>query len=78
VPLRLLEAVHVRVVCDGCGNETAEVCGKHESPPAARAMAAAKFRNFGWHQDLPSRRDRAQPVDDGRWYCPVCARRTHP
>jgi hypothetical protein len=81
VPLQLIEAVHVRVICDGCGSVTAEVCGKREPPAAARAMAAQKFRGFGWHQDATTHRDRARDAavrdGSGRWYCPSCARQTH-
>jgi hypothetical protein len=80
-PLELIDAVHVRVICDGCGHASAEVCGKRELATAARAMATHKFHAFGWHQDPATHRDRehAMAMRDGtgRWYCPACARKTH-
>jgi hypothetical protein len=81
MPLLIVEAVHVRVVCDGCGNETAELCAKREIAVTARAIAAHKFRGYGWHQDPRTERSRereaAEHSGDGRWYCPACSKRTH-
>jgi hypothetical protein len=81
VPLQVVEAVHVRVTCDGCQKATAEVCAKRELGPAARASAVRKFRDVGWHHDPSTHRSREHDMalrdGSGRWYCPTCASRTH-
>jgi hypothetical protein len=33
LPLIVVEAAHIRVVCNGCRNATAEVCGRRDLPP---------------------------------------------
>lgn len=78
-----VNAAHLRVTCDGCGTNTAEVCGKRDLPTMARVAAVRKFQAVGWHFD-PSRRaastrgqKEASEMGDGKWYCPDCARRTH-
>jgi hypothetical protein len=81
--LQLVEAAHVRVVCDGCRSATAEVCGKRDLPVMARVAAMRKFKAVGWHHDPGHRHTSARAEKDsessgsGRWYCPACARRTH-
>lgn len=81
--LQAIEAAHIRVTCDGCGTETAEVCGKRDLPGMARVAAVRKFKSVGWHHDVGSRHPSARAEKDaeahgaGRWYCPKCARRTH-
>jgi hypothetical protein len=81
VPLQIVDAVHVRVVCDGGCGVTAELCGKREPAVAARASGAQKFRGLGWHHDPATHRDREYQMalrdGSGRWYCPKCARKTH-
>jgi hypothetical protein len=82
VPLELVEATHLRVVCDACRTATAELCGKRELPGPARASAVRKFKNAGWHHD-PGNRVSARAEKDseasgsGRWYCPACGKKTH-
>ena len=82
VPLLLVQATHVRVVCDACRTASAEVCAKRELPVTVRASAVPKFRKAGWHHDA-GRDARAPTLEQaerdgtGRWYCPNCARRTH-
>ncbi len=82
VPLKLVEACHVRVVCDGCGQASAELCCKREQGLAAKQSAAPRFRSAGWHHD-PGRHASARAESEseragsGRWYCPACARQTH-
>ena len=82
MPLRLVDATHVRVLCDACRSETAEVCGRRDAPPAAMAAAVRKLRAAGWHQD-PGSSLRQKLVEDaertgtGRWYCPKCGSRSH-
>jgi hypothetical protein len=83
VSLVLVEAAHVRVVCDACSTATAEVCGKRDLPVMARVAAIRKFKAVGWHHDPGHRHTSARAEKDsessgsGRWYCPACARRTH-
>jgi hypothetical protein len=77
-----LEAAHVRVTCDACRRTSAEVCGKRDLPAMAKVAAMRKFKEVGWHHDpgvhRPTRtHEQAQLDGSGRWYCPVCARRTH-
>jgi hypothetical protein len=82
VPLRLFEATHVRVLCDACRAQSAEVCGRREVPAAATVAAVLKFKSAGWHHD-PGSHLRQKLVDDaertgaGRWYCPECGRKGH-
>ena len=82
MPLLLVEATHVRVVCDACRSATAEVCGKRELPMLAKVTAAQRFRTHGWHHD-PGTHARVRALEQaerdgsGRWYCPKCARQTH-
>ena len=83
MPLQLVEAEHVRVVCDACRTTTAEVCGKRDLPVIARVAAVRKFKAVGWHHE-PGRQHasaRAEKESEssgsGRWYCPQCARRSH-
>jgi hypothetical protein len=83
VALQLVEASHVRVVCDSCRTVTAEVCGKRDLPVMARVAAVRKFEAVGWHHD-PGRRNTsaraerdAESSGSGRWYCPACAKRPH-
>jgi hypothetical protein len=82
VPLSVVTATHIRVVCDGCGTASAELCGRRELELIARANAVPKFRAAGWHQD-PGEHVRIRTQEQverdgrGRWYCPACARKTH-
>jgi hypothetical protein len=46
-----VEAAHIRVTCDGCGSNTAEVCGKRDLPTMARVAAVRKFLAVGWQHD---------------------------
>jgi hypothetical protein len=79
MPLRTVEAAHIRVICDGCRTSTAEVCPRRELPVTARGTAMRKFKAVGWHHDPGSGRKAEQAERDGggRWYCPSCARQTH-
>jgi hypothetical protein len=82
VPLTLVQATHVRVVCDACRTTSAEVCAKRELPVLARASAVPKFKKAGWHHDASAQGrvrewEHAEREGSGRWYCPACARRTH-
>jgi hypothetical protein len=82
MPLFIVESTHVRVVCDACRTQTAEVCGKRDLPVMARVAALRKFKSVGWHHDPGSTnrshaREQAERDGSGRWYCPTCARRTH-
>jgi hypothetical protein len=82
VALQLLQAAHIRVVCDACRTASAEICGKRDLPIAARVAAMRKFLAVGWHHDPGiDRRTRVleQAARDGtgRWYCPSCSRKTH-
>ena len=79
--LQVVEASHVRVVCDSCRTSSAEVCGKRELPITARSSAMRKFKAVGWHHDAGSDRrsrvlEQAERDGTGRWYCPTCARKT--
>jgi hypothetical protein len=84
VALQLLEAAHIRVVCDACRTASAEICGKRDLPIAARVAAMRKFHAVGWHHDAGiDRRTRVLELaaardGTGRWYCPSCSRKTHP
>ena len=82
MPLCVVEASHIRVVCDACRTGSAEVCGKRDLPVAARVAACRKFRAVGWHHDPGSERrsrvlDQAEREGSGRWYCPTCASKSH-
>ncbi len=78
--LAVVQAAHLRVVCDGCRRASAEVCGKRDVPVMARVAAVRKFKSVGWHHD-PGQYGRAKTLDDaeregsGRWYCPECRRK---
>jgi hypothetical protein len=83
VPIHLIEAAHLRVICDACRTASAEVCGKRDLPVMARVAAVRKFKAVGWHHD-PGRNHssarsekEAETSGSGRWYCPTCARSTH-
>ncbi len=82
MPLQLVEATHVHVVCDACRSQTAEVCGRRDLPATATVEAVRKFRAAGWHHD-PGSHLRQKRVADaertgvGRWYCPACGSRAH-
>ena len=75
--LHAIEAAHIRVTCDRCGTETAEVCGKRDLPTMARVAAVRKFKASGWHLDAGPRAPSARAEKDaeahgvGRWYCPI-------
>ena len=79
----MLEAAHVRVTCDACRTESAEVCGKRDLPVMARVAAVRKFKAVGWHHDPGRLQGSARSEKDseasgsGRWYCPRCSRKTH-
>jgi hypothetical protein len=82
MPLQLLQAAHVRVICDSCRTATAEVCGKRDLPVMARVAAVRKFKSVGWHLDVgdrarPKTLELAEREGAGRWYCPTCASQTH-
>jgi hypothetical protein len=82
MPLLVVEAIHVRVVCDSCRSASAELCGRRDLAVSARVTAASKFRAHGWHHD-PGTHARVRALEQaerdgsGRWYCPACARQTH-
>lgn len=82
MPLRWVEATHVRVQCDACRAETAEVCGRRELPATATVAAVRELRAAGWHHD-PGSHLRQKLIDDaertgaGSWYCPACGRKGH-
>ena len=82
MPLLVVQASHVRVVCDACRNTTAEVCSKRDLPAVAKAGAVQRFRAHGWHHD-PGTHARTRALEQaerdgsGRWYCPACASQTH-
>ncbi len=82
MPLTILEATHVRVVCDSCRTTSAELCGKRELPVTARARAVPRFKTAGWHHD-PGAQARTRTLEQlereggGRWYCPSCSQKTH-
>jgi hypothetical protein len=81
VPLALVDASHIRVVCDAC-RASAEICGKRDPPVAATVSAVRKFKSVGWHHDV-GRSPRQRTVEDaertgaGRWYCPRCGEKQH-
>jgi hypothetical protein len=82
VPLQLVEATHVRVVCDACRAASAELCGKRDLAVTARVLAVPKLKAAGWHHDAGSHArtrtlEQVQREGGGRWYCPSCARATH-
>ncbi len=82
VPLQVVEATHIRVICDGCRTASAELCGKRELAVTARARAVPKFENAGWHHDpgdhvRQKTREQSERDGSGRWYCPTCGRKTH-
>lgn len=79
--LLLVEAAHIRVICDACRTSSAEVCGHRDLPVMARVAAMRKFKGVGWHHDpgshgRPKTVEQAERDGSGRWYCPTCARRT--
>jgi hypothetical protein len=83
VALLLVEAAHLRVICDACRTASAVVCGKRDLRVMARVAAMRKFKAVGWHHD-PGRDHRSarsekesEASGSGRWYCPTCARMTH-
>ena len=73
MPLQVVETgLHVRVACDRCRVNTAELCGRANMPAKAIERAIPIFKKHGWH------RDGAGPaLTSGRWYCPDCARHQH-
>lgn len=77
--LAVVQAAHLRVVCDACRRSSAEVCGKRDLPVMARVAAVRKFKSVGWHHD-PGRAktlDEAEREGSGRWFCPECGRKGH-
>jgi len=82
MPLVLVEASHVRVLCDACRTTSAEVCGRRDLPVMARVAAVRKFKAVGWHHDAGEHTrtttlEQVQRDGSGRWYCPGCAKKTH-
>jgi hypothetical protein len=82
MPLFLVEAAHLRVLCDSCRTSSAEVCGKRDLPVMARVAAVRKFKEVGWHHDggdhaRTATLDQVQRDGSGRWYCPSCAKNRH-
>jgi hypothetical protein len=82
VPLLLVQATHLRVVCDSCRTANAEVCGKRDAPAAARIAAIRKLKDHGWHHDAGEHTrvktlEHVERDGSGRWYCPACASRSH-
>jgi hypothetical protein len=80
--LAVVQAAHLRVVCDACRRTSAEVCGKRDLPVMARVAAVRKFKASGWHHDpgqygRAKTRDEAEREGAGRWYCPECGRKGH-
>lgn len=68
---------HTRVVCDACQKPSADICGKREELPVARAQAVAIFEGQGWRCDPGGRHRAARWEGDGAWYCPACASVPH-
>jgi hypothetical protein len=80
VPIAVVYATHIRVLCDGCGTESAEVYGAKDMPVMATVAALRKFKAVGWRQDPTRAQVRAGAPGAaadagggwGRWYCPKC------
>jgi hypothetical protein len=82
MPFAIVDACHIRVVCDGCCVSSAEVCGKRDLPVAAMVSAVRKFKAAGWHHDVgrnlrQKALDEAERTGVGRWYCPDCGKKLH-
>jgi hypothetical protein len=43
VAVQVVDAAHIRVMCDACRTATAEVCDKRNLPVVARVAAIRKF-----------------------------------
>jgi len=82
MPLVPVDASHIRVTCDACRKNSAEVCGRRDPPVMARVAAVRKFRAQGWHHD-PGSPSRTKTLEEserdgaGRWYCPECGSARH-
>ncbi len=79
MPLEVIDPKRVRVLCDHCRSETAEVYGKRDMPVMATVAAIRKFKSVGWRhepfrQPRPNLADDAERTGSGRWYCAKCAK----
>jgi hypothetical protein len=81
MPVAVVYDARIRVLCDGCETEAAEVYAAKDMPVMATVAALRKFRSIGWRHEsarnlprsaLRSRED-AERNGWGRWYCPKCA-----
>jgi hypothetical protein len=82
MPLQIVEATHIRVLCDACRTASAELCGKRDLAVAVKIVAVQKFRAHGWHHDAGTHArtrafEQAERDGSGKWYCPTCASQTH-
>jgi len=80
--ISVVDATHVRVVCDACREASAEVCGRREIAIVARTSAVEKFRRAGWHHDAGTytrarSSEQMERAGAGRWYCRACSRVAH-
>jgi len=81
MPVAVVYDAHIRVLCDGCGTESAEVYAAKDMPVMATVAALRKFQSVGWRREsarnLPHSAVRSRADVDrtgwGRWYCPKCA-----
>jgi hypothetical protein len=80
MPVAIVYDTRIRVLCDGCRTESAEVYSAKDMPVMATVAALRKFKSAGWRNDSArnvrsSVRPKLQPEWDGwgRWYCPKCA-----
>ena len=81
MPVAVVYNTRIRVLCDGCGTESAEVYGAKDMPVMATVAALRKFKAVGWRHDAARNVPRsvlplAEAADRsgwGRWYCPKCA-----
>jgi hypothetical protein len=83
VPIAVVYDTRIRVLCDGCGIESAEVYGAKDMPVMATVAALRKFKSVGWHHDSARNQPRTKGEEVertgwGRWYCPKCGARAGP
>jgi hypothetical protein len=81
MPVAVVYDAHIRVLCDGCGTESAEVYAARDMPVMATVAALRKFQSIGWRRESARNLPRSalrSPEEAarngwGRWYCPKCA-----
>ncbi len=81
MPVAVVYNTRIRVLCDGCGTESAEVYGAKDMPVMATVAALRKFKAVGWRHEPTRNASRsvlrsAAEADRngwGRWFCPKCA-----